>query len=444
MPKEIVRFGLLVSALTAGLAGCGAEVKPQPVTPQSFYPSAVVGETPLAKNDQPGSLPPTDAQTPPTPPAGNGTSDGISEAVRRAVPSPRDEAAGGATTAPTTTASTEPVFPPGQFMTLGGLVAEVNGVPIFANKVIRLQAVNLRLLAQQYPNDIRKYELAARDRIERQTQDLIRDELELAAAKKTLSKDDVKLADYLTTKWMDRQILEANGSVALARQKSILNGSTFEEDVEDQHRHYLILLYFTKQEKYVQITRQDMYNYYTKHFTTEFSKPDVAQIDLVQLDPRNPSIKLTGDTDDARAADAINQLKEIRKQSLNGRDLLTLASNLGIPALKMQDQRGAFTRKNVDDAIWKLKIGEISDPIQDGDAYYLVKLESLTAGNIQPFDDEKVQGQIYLTLSTEQVSKLRSEEDAEMMKSADLRTDPEMVDTAVEMALQNYPRWAKQ
>ena len=100
-------------------------------------------------------------------------------------------------------------------MILGSVVVVVNGTPIYANKVLRKDIDVLRGYAKQM--DIVRFEDAARAQIERTVEELVKDELEVAAAERTLDPKDIQLAHVFTTLWSQNQIAQAGGSEQVAR-----------------------------------------------------------------------------------------------------------------------------------------------------------------------------------------------------------------------------------
>ena len=107
----------------------------------------------------------------------------------------------------------------GQYLTLGGVVAEVNGTPIYANKVLALNEIPFRVKAKQL--DARRFQYQAMIDIKKTVRELIQGELEYAAAQRNLDPDDRRLADAATMYWRSQKITAAGGSLELARRASL-------------------------------------------------------------------------------------------------------------------------------------------------------------------------------------------------------------------------------
>src|SRR5262249_32235597 len=78
----------------------------------------------------------------------------------------------------------------------GSVIVDVNGTPIFAHKVISTIEPVLSQKAKD-ARDEKQFKSMARDEITKQVQALIRNELEFAAAQRSLDNQEKALADYL-------------------------------------------------------------------------------------------------------------------------------------------------------------------------------------------------------------------------------------------------------
>ena len=170
----------------------------------------------------------------------------------RKVPAMRNESPA----APTTTGATL-----GQYQTLGGIVAEVNGYPISANKVVR--QLRPELSARATEMDEQQFRNFVIQEVSRKIMSLERDELVYGAADRILGDDERKLATYLTMQWRTRQISEAGGSVELARLRASQDGNDFDELVADQYRRQMTeVFYRRKVVPRIQISADDLRDYY--------------------------------------------------------------------------------------------------------------------------------------------------------------------------------------
>jgi len=262
----------------------------------------------------------------------------------------------------------------------------------------------------------------------------VANELELAAAERNLSSDDRHLAYNLAVQWADHQINQA-GSVEAARARALAEGKTFQEEEQNQENLFLVELYYTRMiDARVQVTASDERDFYKSHLVSDFSKPEVAHVFILHTDPSDLGEEV-----------ARNHLEDYRRQVLGGADFAALAAQFNSPAFRaeMTIFRNSFALRKVVDAIWRLSPGQVSDIVEDRGGLYLIKLISRDEGGVQSFDDEKVQDAIYETLKSNQVRKLRQEQLQRLQDSAIVNTDPSLVDATLDMAMQNYSRWAK-
>lgn len=414
----------------------------QQVTPEQFVvrpggPAAVDSGRPLS----PISPVPVVAQPGPTP-LHEPTQ--IDQAIASVVES------NGATTQPseptTLPAEMEPTVSSGEYLPLGGVVAEVNGTPIYVNKVLQLVWPALRNDARSM--DAEHFALAARDEIGRQIESLQAAELVYAAADRNLDDGDKKLVTDLTTQYRQQLITEAGGSVEVARRKAAANGDDFDQLVNEQQRHYMIELYQQRRfSPLVEPTAQDMRVYYQQNLDKQFTEHSEAVFDLIKIDPAN----LHSDTALQDRQLAFEQAKQARDRAAAGANFATLFQEYnddpGLAALTNGTgnmgvmQRGSFTIPEVEDAVWKLQPQQVSDVIDVDGVLYVAKMESRKEGVVHPFEDEDVQNLIVSTIRRQRFALFYDEEKQRLMSLAVTSTNDQMLETAVDMAMQSYHAW---
>src|SRR5580658_4762413 len=185
--KRFSRAGVtLVAGMSLISAGCASvnnfyggffkNQGPQPVAPSQFVQRTPGNEPPQSSPLPPESNEPPTASseqpvppvTPPTPPPANppevNQPGGISKVVQNAI----QPGGNPALAAPSTQPATQPAvgLAAGQFINLGLVVANVGGIPIFANQVLRPLAAELRNDARTETLD--QFISAASDLVQRQ------------------------------------------------------------------------------------------------------------------------------------------------------------------------------------------------------------------------------------------------------------------------------------
>jgi parvulin-like peptidyl-prolyl isomerase len=327
-------------------------------------------------------------------------------------------------------------------MTLGGVVMVVNGTPIYANKVLRRVLPTLRQYAREY--DPYEFEINARAEIEKEIDNLRRDEIEVAAAEQSLDAKQIGIAKALTMQWRQKQIAESGGSeqVARARAEQAQPGEDFQDIEDDQYSIFLWMVYKAfKIDPDIQFTAEDEREFYTSHMD-EFTIPSKATIILIQADPNHRG----GDVG------AKGRLQDMRQRALNGEDFVAYARNdndlpgasgpQGTGGLLADIKPNSLVFTKVDAEIWKVPVGQLSSIIQDTGGYYLFKLVSRETGQTRAFADAAVQEYIKRRLSSLKFDQQRRAEIEKLNEQGIANVpDPNMIDVAVEMAKQNYPVW---
>jgi parvulin-like peptidyl-prolyl isomerase len=335
-----------------------------------------------------------------------------------------------------------------QYMTIGAVVVEVSGTPIYADKVI--QALTPLLSSEARQRDQQSFRALARYEIEKQVGAMIQSELWYAAALKQLTAEDKTLARRITEVWRQRQITEAGGSEQLARRKAAADGIEFDERVNEQHRQ--VLVYLLRQRKIdprLQVTAQDMRQYYDRNVKTQFSDADQAQFRVIKIDPRK-----LGEGSEGRAR-AIDKIKELRDRAVQSTDeeFAKLAASFNHDPSLMRTagrvggadgwvQRGSFTVQEVEEAVWGLQPGQVTDVIEAGNAFYLARLENRKLGRVRPFEDEEVQKTIKTALENAQRVGYHNQMLEDLKRDAVIFPDRPLIEPVIEIAMQKYPHWA--
>jgi hypothetical protein len=372
----------------------------------------------------------------------------ISPAVRDAVQVPSSTGDGIASPAPAATQSGDSQVQPqsrppagtssGIAMTIGTIVCEVNGNPIYADKV--LASLGKPFAAEAKRRDAASFRKYAQHEINERVRLFIHTELAFAAATKNLDPKEQELAKNATMQWRMRKITEAGGSLERAKAKAAAEGLDFEEMVEEKFRENMVIIYYQKRLlPRTQVRAEDMRNYYYQHLKTRFTEPDQAQFRVIKIDT-----KKTGGEEPAR--DKINNLYQ---KAARGEDFAELARGSNDDPSLMRNggdvgwvHRGAFRLEELEKAVWQLEPGQVTQPIRIGDSFYIAKLEDRKLGRVKQFEEDAVQKQIKDELQREQLAVLKRRQDDALMREAIVHPMPPNVEPVVEMAMQRYEQWA--
>ena len=335
---------------------------------------------------------------------------------------PRDPAA-----APDTT---------GGYQLIGTVLAEVSDSPIFADKV--LKTIDKVLAAQAARLDEPAFRRVAAETIDKQIREYVNSELEFAMALKRLDARDRELARLATIRWREEQVTRAGGSLEVARQRAAAAGYDFDELADDQYRWNMRKLYYQKYEyPKIHVSADDMRRYYQEHRQREFTSVDRARFRVIKVDKRKSGGR----------QEALGEISRLLDRARSGgKDFAELAAeDNDEEAFKRPPpqpfERGSFVVKEVEDAAWNLQPGQISDPVETPDAFFIVKLEEKQPGGVRPFEEPDVQRKIEAALRKRQFDELQLSVQQSLMRDAIIRYHPRMIELAVGMAMQKYRYW---
>lgn len=417
----------------------------EPVSASAFYRPSTMPSVPLlsvAPGTQPSEPP---SYTPPSPPAAPGTPAAdpsvsvtdpptrLSDSVKPA--SPPEPAV------PVTpgTGAKVPV-PVGTYLTVGGVLAEVNGTPIFAARVMKELEIPLAARARETTPEA--FEAEARRLIERTINEFELEELEYASAQQSLEADDKKLADLITMDYRQKLITAAGGSLEQAKRVAAESGENFDELLRTRSRRNLVGLYIQKKLlPRVEITTNDMRRYYKDNLDKEFTSRSQVTFRLIRIDPNFSGGK----------APALDKITEIRARAVAGEDFGALAGSLNDDASLARNKGllgpispGSLAAEKVEKAAFRTDVGQISEIIEDRGGFYIVKVESKKLGAVREFEQQAVQEEIRAALVKIQLATVRESHLDDLQRNKTGERDEKKIQTAVEMAVQRYPIWRSQ
>jgi parvulin-like peptidyl-prolyl isomerase len=326
----------------------------------------------------------------------------------------------------------------GVYMSVGGVIAEVNGTPIYTCQV--LHKIAKALTAKGRDLDETAFRRFATDEILRQRDELIRDEVIFHVALDQLDEKDRELAQVVTINMKQERITAAGGSLEAAKRKSLAEGQDFDEAMTQTYREIVHMLVEHKViEPMVKISRDDEYRFYTQNFNKLFSEKSKVLFRVIQMDPA----AMKGADPEKTALDKITSIHE---KAIRGAEFIALASadntdsylksHGGDPGGWMEPN--TYRLEEVEKAVWQLQLGEVTPVIKCNGAYYIAKLFDKKVGTVKPFDDAEVQWNIYAVLREQQISEhWRMIED--QLKGGNEIIDPDdRVELAVDLAMQRY------
>ena len=482
MSTNRLKRGVAVAAIAIGGAfgaaggGCSSQDDARPLTADAFVSRRVEGRANPEPIDQPGLVIPDGVKPQVYEGTGEPEVTGVSAPVRDVVREARGAEAGAKarantraagsvrppapTSAPAPQETIEPADDPsvsdeplptagdpsGQYVVFGTVLSKVNNQPIYAHKVLTILNSALRAEAQQH--DPASFRQTAAYLIARQVDALEQEELVFAAAQKVLAERERALADILTARERNKEITRAGGSPELAKRRLADRGWNYDEWIDYEYRKAMTMVYIEKRIKpLVQVSATDIRRFYDTNRASLFASEERARFRVIKIDPRNRELELDGPDDAARLA------REVREEAVSGKvDFEALARRTNEPSLKdtgglvgTKDgwlPRGSYVSEKVEAAVWSLRPGQVTEVIEDREAFYLAKLEERQDATEKPFEDVAIQEQIHNTLYSQQLRELLDREYGRLKRDAVIQRQPRMLQTAVDMAMQRYPAWA--
>jgi len=139
---------------------------------------------------------------------------------------------------------------------------------------------------------------------------------------------------------------------------------------------------FSEVEKYIVIDDSEIVNYYKLH-PEEFTEPEEFRLRAIY-------ISTEGKTEE----EVESKKKEISEKVQAGDDLASLASQYSDgPGKESQGDLGTFKKgqleKSLEEAVEKLKIGEITPWLKGRNGWYLLKLEEKKESRLRSFEEVK-------------------------------------------------------
>jgi parvulin-like peptidyl-prolyl isomerase len=356
--------------------------------------------------------------------------------------------------------STRPVVgaSSGTFMYIGTVVAEVNGQPIYADKI--LAKVDTELSVKAPLLEPEEFRAAATNAILKQILYDKRLELRFAAAQRNCTEEEQQRAAALAAMWRQKEITKAGGSPAVARRISIdRDGIDFEERVKEKYQEYMILIW--QQGKLlprVQVSGDDMRRYYDQNVAEMFTDKAGVRFRAIKI-----GVKEMGNREYA-----LDEAQRILERARRGEDFAKLSDEKNHDPIRSKNQgwwlmeevkgddgqtigtqprwveRGSLRLEQIEKAAFAMQVGEVSSvPIDVGDGFYILKLEAKQNGRVRPFEEPDVQEEIYRRLKGAQLLALFEKQDARLLKESVVREDRQNVQKTIDMAMQKYFAWSR-
>ena len=263
------------------------------------------------------------------------------------------------------------------YRTVGGVLAEVNGRPIYTDEVVAARRPELRGLAKRYGRG--EFVRRGIEAVGQEVALRINDELSRLVSERNLRGEDLRRATLLTTQWRIDQITDAGGSEAVARARAVeSSGLSLEKLSEVTHARHLGLLFAQT----VLIPRatpsaEEVRDYFLRH-REEFAEPGALRFLLIEVDAGRGADK---------AEQARLKAERVRERAAAGEDFESLAksdfndndyyrSTGGVLANPEPLAKGSVAWPELEAELWTLDEGGVTPvvPVKGGRSLLVAKL----------------------------------------------------------------------
>ncbi len=242
-------------------------------------------------------------------------------------------------------------------------------------------------------------------------------EIENNANLKALLSLKPEMKSMLVERWVEITLLGLAGKEA-----GLEKDPEVKAEIEEQVRMILARHYFERRVlKDLKVSESEAQQYYLAH-RKDYRLPE-------RIQARHILIRIPEGAGPKDEAAALKKAKEIRKKLLAGADFSEMARKYSEdPGTKDRGgELGLFARGQMipefEEAVFKLKVGEISPPIKTRFGYHLVKVEARVPAQIQPY--EKVKKQVIQDLMEAKKQKRLSALLKELKKKYPVEVHPE-------------------
>ena len=275
------------------------------------------------------------------------------------------------------------------------IIAHINSEVVTRADLQRGQELLMGDLRQQYGADADKY---YQERQKDVLRDLIDQDLLLQKGKELGITGDNELIKRLDE--IRKQLnLETMEDVQRAAEKEGVSYEDFKQNI----RNGIITQQVISREvgAHIQITHEEVQAFYDQH-KQELEQPEQVRLEEILISTQ-PKGSPDSDPDDATLAAAKKKAEDLRDQIRKGASFEDLAKKNSDDANSAAQggDLGFFKRgsmvKSLEDTIFGMKVGDVSDPVRTKQGFILMKVTEHTQAGVPPLKDveEKVQSAIY-------------------------------------------------
>lgn len=264
---------------------------------------------------------------------------------------------------------------------INAVIAQVNNEVITLEDILRPMRPQMAEWRKEMPAE--QFAQRLRNEISARLQNEISRILLFQNAEEVLTERDKEEIQKGLDKELKKMIEEAGSEEALARQLKGRGLTLEEHKVRLRQERFTQRLFRRKINPRIYVTRQDLLDYYAKLKAKQFTRTTKVKLRLIVLKK--------GEFANEEAARGLADAVEERAKG--GEDFEKLARRFSHGMMAEAGglwgfvQKGSFKVKAVDEALFKLPRGGVSDLIETDDAFYIVQAADRREARIVPFTE---------------------------------------------------------
>ena len=336
----------------------------------------------------------------------------------------------------------------GQEILIAGAVVQVNNEYISADEILEILHPQLEKISKNISLELFQKRVASL--LQNQVMSEIQQRLVSAEANLYMPEHLKKQIEFMVSENKREMIANAGGSIEKLRQKCAAEGTTIDKALERQKLRITVSIYLrSKFEPTISVNRRMLWKYY-KNNPKEFQTEKQVQMQLISFPTKEFLSKLS---DSYRDAPSDEQQKVARKLALEKAKLALADLKKGekFTAVVRNYSRGLRSKQNgiwpmmkaggklerkVEDAAFKMKLGQYSDIIEEENGYHIVKVYNIKKPVKVSF--EQAQADITSKIKNQQFGKMRMDYLKKIYAKAIINAPRQFYEAAMKKAEKKY------
>jgi len=330
--------------------------------------------------------------------------------------------------------------------TVTASVMQVNSTFITVDDVLQRKRAELQALPSTL--DEASFRQQAQTIVRDGVYELVRQALVYETANNRLSDEEKEQITTELRQARQDMINRAGGSLGKLHEQLAADGLTLDGVLAEHRKKLVIDLYIRwKMQPSIYVSRKMLWEYYQSH-ASEFTSPRRVAMQLIVVDARKVAAA-GGDTSDAgldkARATARTRIGAAQVRLRAGAAFEDVARMYSTDARAADGGRWPLMRQGshqlakVEQAAFELEPGQISEIVEDGDSFAIVRAAEVDPGGKTPF--ETAQRDIEKNLRDEQFRVLQERHHQDLVKTAYIQQNDDFFDRCARHAMEKY--WRK-